>query len=74
MKFRMFGRWVFALLAATALSTAGAQAEVQEFRLANGLRVIVKEDHRAPTAVHMVWYLAGSMDEVSGESGVAHVL
>lgn len=74
MEIRMFGRWVFALLAATALSAAGAQAEVQEFRLANGLRVIVKEDHRAPTAVHMVWYVAGSMDEVSGESGVAHVL
>jgi len=36
--------------------------------------VIVKEDQRAPTVVHMVWYVAGSMDEVSGESGVAHVL
>jgi zinc protease len=34
----------------------------------------VKEDHRAPTVLHMVWYRAGSMDEVSGESGVAHVL
>jgi zinc protease len=47
---------------------------VQEHKLANGLRVIVKEDHRAPTVVHMVWYGAGSMDEVSGTSGVAHVL
>ncbi|WP_126443768.1 M16 family metallopeptidase [Sulfuricystis multivorans] len=45
-----------------------------ETRLANGLRVIVKEDHRAPTAVHMVWYRAGSMDEKDGTSGVAHVL
>ena len=45
-----------------------------ETTLANGLRVIVKEDHRAPTAVQMVWYRIGSMDEVDGASGVAHVL
>ncbi len=73
MKNRMF-RCMFALLAAVAASSAGAQTGVQERTLANGLRVIVKEDHRAPTAVHMVWYRAGSMDEVSGISGVAHVL
>ena len=45
-----------------------------EHQLANGLRVIVKEDHRAPTAVQMVWYRAGSMDETSGTTGVAHLL
>ncbi len=45
-----------------------------ETQLANGLRVIVKEDNRAPTAVHMVWYRAGSMDEKDGTSGVAHAL
>ncbi len=45
-----------------------------EKTLPNGLRVIVKEDHRAPTAVHMVWYRAGAMDEKDGTSGVAHVL
>ena len=65
----------FALLAAlVAAGTASGQNAVQERKLANGMRVIVKEDHRAPTVVHMVWYLAGSMDEVSGSSGVAHVL
>ena len=42
--------------------------------LSNGLRVIVKEDTRAPTAVHMVWYRAGSVDETNGTTGVAHVL
>ncbi|MFN3883786.1 MAG: M16 family metallopeptidase [Rhodocyclaceae bacterium] len=45
-----------------------------ETTLKNGLRVIVKEDHRAPVAVHMVWYRAGAMDEKDGTSGVAHVL
>jgi zinc protease len=46
----------------------------QEKTLANGLRVIVKEDHRAPTVVSMVWYKAGSTDEFNGTTGVAHVL
>lgn len=45
-----------------------------ETTLPNGLRVIVKEDHRAPIVVHMVWYRAGSMDEKDGTSGVAHAL
>src|SRR5258706_5209365 len=53
---------------------AGAQPQTSEHRLANGLRVIVKEDHRAPTVVSMVWYRAGSMDEENGRTGVAHVL
>ena len=59
---------------ALALSTSAALANPYEKTLANGLRVIVQEDRRAPTAVHMVWYRAGSMDEVDGASGVAHVL
>lgn len=57
-----------------ALSSFAALANPYEKTLANGLRVIVQEDRRAPTAVHMVWYRAGSMDEVDGTSGVAHVL
>ena len=49
-------------------------ANTHEFLLANGMKVIVKEDHRAPTVAHMVWYRAGSIDEVNGKTGVAHVL
>ncbi|MBP8308943.1 MAG: insulinase family protein [Burkholderiaceae bacterium] len=59
------------LLGAAALP-AGAQTT--EYTLANGMKVIVKEDHRAPTVAHMVWYRAGSIDEVNGKTGVAHVL
>ncbi len=51
-----------------------AQANPFEQRLSNGLRILVKEDHRAPTVVHMVWYRAGSMDETNGTTGVAHLL
>jgi zinc protease len=53
---------------------AGADSAVQQFTLKNGMTLIVKPDHRAPTAVHMVWVRVGSMDEVDGTSGVAHVL
>ncbi|HTY04386.1 MAG TPA: pitrilysin family protein [Rhodocyclaceae bacterium] len=63
-----------ALFALALLAAGSALANPYEKQLANGLRVIVKEDHRAPTAVHMVWYRAGSMDEVDGYSGVAHML
>ncbi|MFM8610509.1 MAG: M16 family metallopeptidase [Burkholderiaceae bacterium] len=59
--------------APTAAPTA-ARASVVQFTLANGLTVIVKPDRRAPTAVHMLWVRAGSIDEVDGTSGVAHVL
>ena len=62
------------VLLAFAVVPAPTLANPFETRLANGLRVIVKEDPRAPTAVHMVWYRAGSMDEKDGTSGVAHAL
>jgi zinc protease len=48
--------------------------QVEQFTLSNGLTVIVKPDHRAPTVAHMLWVRVGSMDEVDGTSGVAHVL
>ena len=51
-----------------------AGATVFERTLPNGLKVVVKEDHRAPVVVQQVWYRAGSMDERTGVSGVAHVL
>lgn len=53
---------------------AAPAVDTHEFTLANGMRVIVKEDHRAPTVAHMVWYRVGSIDEWNGNTGVAHVL
>ena len=47
---------------------------VQEKVLANGLKVIVKEDHRAPVATAQVWYKVGSAYEYGGITGVSHVL
>jgi predicted Zn-dependent peptidase len=63
-----------AVFAAALALVSTAQANPHEFSLANGLRLIVKEDHRAPTMVHQVWYRMGTMDEAPGATGVAHVL
>jgi zinc protease len=51
-----------------------AQAKIEEFKLKNGLKIIVQEDHRSPVVVSQLWYRAGSIDEVNGKTGVAHVL
>ena len=45
-----------------------------DFKLANGLRVVVIEDHRAPVVTHTVWYRVGSADEANGKTGLAHFL
>ena len=42
--------------------------------LANGLQVVVIENHRAPVVTHMVWYRVGAADEVRGKTGIAHFL
>ncbi len=60
--------------AVRAQTVAAPSASVTQFQLANGLTVIVKTDRRAPTAAHMLWVRVGSMDEVDGTTGVAHVL
>ena len=64
------------VLTLTLISTGAASfaATIPQRTLGNGMTVIVKEDHRSPVAVSMVWYRAGSMDEVSGTTGVAHML
>lgn len=62
------------LLAMGLLLGSTAQAKIYEHTLANGLKVVVDEDHRAPVVVQQIWYRAGSMDEISGKTGIAHVL
>ncbi len=58
----------------TSAALAQTPPKVEQFTLSNGLTVIVKPDRRAPTAAHMLWVRVGSMDEVDGTTGVAHVL
>lgn len=42
--------------------------------LDNGLKVIVREDHRSPVVTAMVWYKVGSVDEPRGLGGISHML
>lgn len=51
-----------------------ASGDVHEFKMANGMKVLIKEDHRAPVVVSQVWYKVGSSYEYSGITGVSHVL
>jgi zinc protease len=71
----LFSTAVIMTLQATSptLSFAAA-ARAVDFKLDNGLEVVVIPDHRAPVVQHMVWYRVGSSDEVRGKSGIAHFL
>ena len=60
--------------ATPAVTATAAAPQAHQFTLSNGLTVIVKPDPRAPTAVNMLWVKVGSMDEVDGTSGIAHML
>ncbi|MDD2894144.1 MAG: pitrilysin family protein [Halothiobacillaceae bacterium] len=56
------------------LSLAEAAPSVFEGQLANGMRVLVQEDHRAPIVTSQVWYRVGSGDEPGGMTGISHML
>jgi zinc protease len=47
---------------------------IQEFKLDNGLKLIVRPDRRAPVVVVYTWYRIGSADEPGGLSGISHIL
>jgi len=65
----LLGLW---LLWATSAS-AEPKIAYQQFQLANGLRVFVIEDHRAPTVYEVMWFRVGSKDEIAHRTGFAHL-
>ena len=56
------------------INTAHATSAVHEYHLDNGLKLLVKEDHRAPVVVSQVWYKVGASSEYNGITGISHVL
>jgi len=70
----LFSVLALAVPFAVPLSAQEVRDDVTTFTLDNGMEVVVIEDHRAPVAVHMIWYRAGSADEPPGVSGIAHFL
>lgn len=53
---------------------AAVPQATHEFSLDNGLKVIVREDHRAPVVVSQLWYKVGSSFETPGRTGLSHAL
>ena len=64
----------FKILVGLLLLPIAVIADVSEYQLDNGLKLIVKEDHRAPVVVSQVWYKVGSSYEHNGITGISHVL
>jgi zinc protease len=65
------------LLCTLCLPFAAFAADPQpthEFILDNGLKVVVREDHRAPVVVSQIWYKVGSSYETPGQTGLSHAL
>ena len=62
----------FGLILAAGL--LAACSPLQEATLDNGLKIVVKEDHRAPVVVSQIWYKVGASDEPDGLTGISHVL
>jgi zinc protease len=52
---------------------SAAKIPIQQFKLKNGLRVVLSEDHSAPTYSICVTYDVGSRDETAGHTGFAHL-
>ena len=65
---------VWTLAFACAAISAPVFAETVSKTLDNGLKVIVREDARAPVVVTQLWYKVGSVDEEAGKTGLSHVL
>ena len=61
-------------ISSSAFAVDASQTRASDFKLANGMEVVVIPDHRAPVVTHMVWYRVGAADEQRGTSGIAHFL
>jgi predicted Zn-dependent peptidase len=74
MKFiRVFVFAALSPLLVTAQSVQDFQKRITEFTLANGLHFIIYERHEAPVVSFHSYVNAGSVDDPSGETGIAHM-
>ncbi len=65
---------IFFLIFFSFTSSKSKLFDAKQFKLKNGLQVIVIENSRAPVVSQMIWYNVGSIDEKFGKSGLAHFL
>jgi zinc protease len=62
-----------AVLIAAGTARAGISDNVKYEKLANGLQVLVLENHKAPVATLNIFYRVGSRNESFGETGISHL-
>ncbi|MFK5949473.1 MAG: pitrilysin family protein [Methylococcales bacterium] len=70
----MIFRVILIALVCLPISAYSSSVKVHERVLKNGLKVLVKEDHRSPVVVSQVWYKVGSSYEPGGITGISHML
>lgn len=56
------------------MASAAPPSATHDFVLDNGLKVVVREDYRAPIVTAQLWIKVGSSDEPPGQSGLSHAL
>ena len=71
-----FVLFCIALLAWVRVCSAGQLSQLffEEYKLSNGLRIVLLEDHQSPIVTVEVWYHVGSKNETKGSRGFAHLL
>ncbi len=67
-------RLLMLFLLLSSVTVQASDATVHEKILSNGLKVLVKPDHRSPVVVSQVWYKVGSSYEPGGITGISHML
>ncbi len=65
---------VLTLLLSVSASGFAQNLNVTERVLPNGLKVLLKEEHKAPVVTFQVWYKVGSRNECLGKTGLSHML
>ncbi len=74
MKKRVFFILMLWLLIAAFPLKAFSSTQVREEFLHNGLKVLILENHKAPTATFQIWYRVGSASDPLGRTGISHLL
>ena len=62
------------LILATSGCGDGNSGVTKEYRLNNGLKLIVQPDRRSPVVISQIWYRVGSVYEPPGLTGISHFL
>jgi zinc protease len=65
---------LIALLFLSVWPGSARSAEIKEYTLANGLKVLLVESPKAPVVTVQIWYKVGSRNEIMGRAGLSHML